>query len=154
MAFDEQGQAETVERKVEICERAYKLLTEEVGFARGHHLRPNVLAIGTGIEEHADYARAFIEATRIIKQRCPGVKISGGISNLSFSFRGNNLVREAMHAVFLYHAIRAGLDMGIVNAGQLAVYEEIEPELRERSRTCCSTAAPTPPSASSNTPRR
>jgi 5-methyltetrahydrofolate--homocysteine methyltransferase len=130
MAFDEQGQADTVERKVEICRRAYGLLRERLDFpARDIIFDPNVLAIATGIEAHDDYARAFIEATRLIKAACPGVRISGGISNLSFSFRGNNVVREAMHAAFLYHAIRAGLDMGIVNAGQLMVYEDIEPEL-------------------------
>ena len=130
MAFDERGQADTVERKVEICERAYRLLTETLDWNPSDIVfDPNVLAIGTGLEEHADYAVAFIEATRIIKERCPGVRVSGGISNLSFSFRGNDAVREAMHSVFLYHAIRAGLDMGIVNAGQLVVYEDIEPEL-------------------------
>jgi 5-methyltetrahydrofolate--homocysteine methyltransferase len=133
MAFDEQGQAETVERKVEICERAYKLLTEQAAFEPEDIVfDPNVLAIGTGIEEHADLARNYIEAIPRIKERCPGVRTSGGISNLSFSFRGNDAVREAMHSAFLFHAIRAGLDMGIVNAGQLAVYEDIEPELRER----------------------
>ena len=132
MAFDEQGQADTVERKVEICERAYRLLTERAGFAPEDLIfDPNVLAVATGMEEHDDYARAFIEATRQIKERCPGARISGGISNLSFAFRGNDPVREAMHSAFLYHAIRAGLDMGIVNAGQLVVYEDIEPELLE-----------------------
>jgi 5-methyltetrahydrofolate--homocysteine methyltransferase len=130
MAFDEQGQADTVERKVEICERAYRLLMEKLDFDPSDIIfDPNVLAIGTGLEEHSNYAVDFIEATRIIKERCPGVRVSGGISNLSFSFRGNDAVREAMHSVFLYHAIRAGLDMGIVNAGQLVVYEDIEPEL-------------------------
>jgi 5-methyltetrahydrofolate--homocysteine methyltransferase len=133
MAFDEEGQATTVERRVEICERAYRLLVDEVGFdPEDIVFDPNVLAVATGIEEHDDYARAFIDCLPLIKQRCPGVRTSGGISNLSFSFRGNDLVREAMHAVFLYHAIRAGLDMGIVNAGQLAVYEDVEPELLER----------------------
>jgi 5-methyltetrahydrofolate--homocysteine methyltransferase len=133
MAFDEKGQADTTPRRVEICERAYRLLTEQVGMDPLDLIfDPNVLAIATGIEEHADYAKSFIESTRIIKERCPGVKISGGISNLSFAFRGNSAVREAMNSVFLFHAIAAGLDMGIVNAGQLAVYEEIEPELRER----------------------
>jgi 5-methyltetrahydrofolate--homocysteine methyltransferase len=133
MAFDERGQADTVDRKVAICERAYRLLTEQAGFAPEDLIfDPNVLAVATGIEEHDEYAKAFIEAIPRIKERCPGAKISGGISNLSFSFRGNDRVREAMHAAFLYHAIQAGLDMGIVNAGQLAVYEEIEPELRER----------------------
>jgi 5-methyltetrahydrofolate--homocysteine methyltransferase len=130
MAFDEQGQADTTERKLEICQRAYRLLTEEASFPPEDIVfDPNVLAIGTGIEEHADYAVSFIEATRLIKQRCPGVHVSGGISNLSFSFRGNEPVRRAMHAAFLYHAIRAGLDMGIVNAGQLEVYEDIPKDL-------------------------
>jgi 5-methyltetrahydrofolate--homocysteine methyltransferase len=133
MAFDEQGQAETVERKVEICERAYRLLTQEAGFPPEDIVfDANVLAIGTGIEEHAALGRNFIEALPRIKERCPGARTSGGISNLSFAFRGNDAVREAMHSAFLFHAIRAGLDMGIVNAGQLAVYEDIEPELRER----------------------
>jgi 5-methyltetrahydrofolate--homocysteine methyltransferase len=133
MAFDETGQADTVERKVSICQRAYKLLTEEAQFPASDIIfDPNILAIATGIEEHNDYGKNYIEATRIIKATCPGVRISGGVSNLSFSFRGNNLVREAMHAAFLYHAIKAGMDMGIVNAGQLAVYEDIEPELKER----------------------
>jgi 5-methyltetrahydrofolate--homocysteine methyltransferase len=130
MAFDEQGQAETVERKVGICQRAYKLLTEKVGFnPRDIVFDPNILAVATGMEEHAGFALNFIEATRIIKATCPGAKISGGVSNLSFSFRGNNLVREAMHSAFLFHAIKAGMDMGIVNAGQLAVYQDIDPEL-------------------------
>ncbi len=133
MAFDEQGQADTIERKVAICQRAYGLLTERAGFAPTDIIfDPNVLAIATGLEEHNDYAINFIEATRIIKATCPGVKISGGISNLSFSFRGNDLVREAIHSAFLYHAIQAGLDMGIVNAGQLAVYQDIPAELLER----------------------
>jgi len=133
MAFDEQGQAETVERKVAICERAYKLLVDEVGFAPEDIIfDPNILAVATGIEEHAEFAKAFIAALPLIKERCPGVKTSGGVSNLSFSFRGNDRVREAMHSAFLYHAIAAGLDMGIVNAGQLVVYEDIEPELLER----------------------
>jgi 5-methyltetrahydrofolate--homocysteine methyltransferase len=131
MAFDEQGQADTVERKVEICERAYNLLTADGWAPEDLIFDPNVLAVATGIEEHAEFARAFIEAIRQIKARCPGAKISGGISNLSFAFRGNDAVREAMHAAFLYHAISTGLDMGIVNAGQLAVYEDIEPELLE-----------------------
>src|SRR4051794_9083836 len=133
MAFDEQGQATEVERRVEICGRAYDLLVEEVGFPPEDIVfDPNVLAVATGIEEHNDYARAFIESLPRIKERCPGARTSGGISNLSFSFRGNDVIREAMHAAFLFHAIRAGLDMGIVNAGQLAVYEDIEPELLER----------------------
>jgi 5-methyltetrahydrofolate--homocysteine methyltransferase len=124
MAFDETGQADTVERKVSICQRAYKLLTEEAQFpATDIIFDPNILAIATGIEEHNEYGKNYIEATRIIKATCPGVRISGGVSNLSFSFRGNNVVREAMHAAFLYRAIKAGMDMGIVNAGQLAVYE-------------------------------
>jgi 5-methyltetrahydrofolate--homocysteine methyltransferase len=132
MAFDESGQAESVERKVAICERAYRLLVEQAGFAPEDIVfDPNVLAVATGIEEHAGFARAFIDSLPLIKERCPGARTSGGISNLSFAFRGNDHVREAMHAAFLYHAIRAGLDMGIVNAGQLMVYEDIEPELLE-----------------------
>ncbi|MBO3760919.1 methionine synthase [Ciceribacter sp. L1K22] len=132
MAFDEKGQADTYERKVEIAERAYRLLTEEAGFAPEDIIfDPNIFAVATGIEEHNNYGRDFIEAARTIRERMPLVHISGGVSNLSFSFRGNEPVREAMHAVFLYHAIQAGMDMGIVNAGQLAVYESIEPELRE-----------------------
>ncbi len=132
MAFDEQGQAETVERKVAICERAYRLLTEEAGFAPEDIVfDPNILAVATGIEEHSEYGKAFVEALPLIKERCPGAKTSGGISNLSFSFRGNDVVREAMHSAFLFHAIRAGLDMGIVNAGQLVVYEDIPPDLLE-----------------------
>lgn len=131
MAFDEQGQADTLERKVEICTRAYKLLTEEVGFPPEDIIfDPNVFAVATGIEEHNGYGVAFIEATKQIIDTLPHVHISGGISNLSFSFRGNEPVREAMHAVFLYYAIQNGMDMGIVNAGQLAVYESIDPELR------------------------
>jgi 5-methyltetrahydrofolate--homocysteine methyltransferase len=133
MAFDEEGQADATPRRVEICRRAYRLLTEEVGFAPEDIIfDPNVLAIATGIEEHNRYALSFIEAAREIKRVCPGARISGGISNLSFSFRGNEPVREAIHTAFLYHAIRAGLDMGIVNAGQLGVYEDIPAELRER----------------------
>ncbi len=132
MAFDEKGQADTLQRKIEICERAYKILTEQVGFpAEDIIFDPNIFAIATGIEEHNNYGVDFIEATREIKQRCPHVKISGGVSNLSFSFRGNETVRKAMHSVFLYHAIQAGMDMGIVNAGQLEVYDEIPAELRE-----------------------
>ena len=133
MAFDEEGQATEVERRVAICGRAYDLLVGDVGFRPEDIVfDPNVLAVATGIEEHDDYARAFLECLPRIKERCPGARTSGGISNLSFSFRGNDVIREAMHAAFLYHAIRAGLDMGIVNAGQLAVYEDIEPELKER----------------------
>jgi len=132
MAFDEQGQADTRDRKVEICHRAYKLLVEKVGFAPQDIIfDPNIFAVATGIEEHNNYAVDFIEATREIKKRMPLVKVSGGVSNVSFSFRGNDHVREAIHSVFLYHAIRAGMDMGIVNAGQLVVYDEIEPELRQ-----------------------
>jgi 5-methyltetrahydrofolate--homocysteine methyltransferase len=133
MAFDELGQADTVQRKVDICGRAYTLLVEQVGFPPEDIVfDPNVLAVATGIEEHNEFAKAFIESLPLIKERCPGVKTSGGISNLSFSFRGNDRVREAMHSAFLYHAIRAGLDMGIVNAGQLVLYEDIEPDLLER----------------------
>ncbi|MGO4705638.1 methionine synthase [Microvirga sp. 2MCAF38] len=132
MAFDEKGQADTLERKVEICTRAYKILTEEIGFPPEDIIfDPNVFAVATGIEEHNGYGVAFIEATRIIRETLPHAHISGGVSNLSFSFRGNEPVREAMHSVFLYHAIKVGMDMGIVNAGQLAVYEQIDPELRE-----------------------
>jgi 5-methyltetrahydrofolate--homocysteine methyltransferase len=133
MAFDEQGQADTIERKVAICQRAYRLLTGRAGFEPSDIIfDPNVLAIATGLEEHSAYAINFIEAARQIKATCPGVKISGGISNLSFAFRGNDPVREAIHAAFLYHAIKAGLDMGIVNAGQLAVYQDIPKDLLER----------------------
>jgi 5-methyltetrahydrofolate--homocysteine methyltransferase len=132
MAFDEHGQAETVERKVAICQRAYHLLTTRVGFDPHDIIfDPNILAIGTGIEEHNRFAINYLEATKIIKQRCPGAKISGGVSNLSFAFRGNDRVREAIHSAFLYHAIRAGMDMGIVNAGQLGIYEEIPKDLLE-----------------------
>ncbi|HEV2473402.1 MAG TPA: homocysteine S-methyltransferase family protein, partial [Chthonomonadales bacterium] len=132
MAFDEEGQADTVERKVSICERAYHILTSEIGFPPQDIIfDPNILTVATGIEEHNNYAVAFIEATRQIKALLPHCKASGGVSNISFSFRGNNVVREAMHSGFLYHAIRAGLDMGIVNAGQLAIYEEIPPNLLE-----------------------
>ncbi len=133
MAFDEQGQATRVEDKVRICRRAYELLTERVGVPPHDIIfDPNILTVATGIEEHDDYALNFIEAVRQIKQVCPGTRVSGGVSNISFSFRGNDVVREAMHSAFLYHAVRAGMDMGIVNPGQLAVYEEIPPELLER----------------------
>ena len=133
MAFDEKGQADNFQRKTEICTRAYELLTQKADFpANDIIFDPNILTVATGLDEHRNYAVDFIEATRWIKQNLPGARVSGGVSNISFSFRGNNTVREAMHAAFLYHAIRAGLDMAIVNAGQLAVYEEIEPELRER----------------------
>src|SRR4029077_18335061 len=122
-----------VERKVSICERAYKLLTEKVGFDPSDIIfDPNIFAVATGIEEHNTYGIAFLEATRRIKEKCPGARISGGVSNLSFSFRGNDPVREAFHSVFLYHAVKAGLTMGIVNAGQLGVYEKVEPGLLER----------------------
>jgi 5-methyltetrahydrofolate--homocysteine methyltransferase len=132
MAFDELGQADTLERRVSICERAYKILTEQVGFAPQDIIFDlNIFAIGTGIEEHNNYALDFIEATRIVKQKMPLCKISGGVSNVSFSFRGNDHVREAIHSVFLLHAIAAGMDMGIVNAGQLQIYDQIEPQLRE-----------------------
>lgn len=133
MAFDELGQADTVDRKVEICTRAYNLLRDRLDFPPEDIIfDPNIFAVATGIEEHNDYGVAFIEATRIIRETLPHAHVSGGVSNVSFSFRGNEPVREAMHAVFLYHAIKAGMDMGIVNAGQLAVYDSIDPELRER----------------------
>jgi len=132
MAFDEQGQADTMERKIEICTRAYKILTEQVGFPPEDIIfDPNIFAVATGIEEHNNYGVDFIEATRTIKQTLPHALVSGGVSNVSFSFRGNNPVREAIHAVFLYHAINAGMDMGIVNAGQLAIYADIPQELRD-----------------------
>jgi 5-methyltetrahydrofolate--homocysteine methyltransferase len=133
MAFDEKGQADTYERKIEICERAYRVLVDEVGFPPEDIIfDPNIFAIATGIEEHNNYAVDFIEATRWIKQNLPGAKVSGGVSNVSFSFRGNDPVREAIHTVFLYHAIQAGMDMGIVNAGMVGVYDDLEPTLRER----------------------
>ena len=133
MAFDEQGQADTYERKIEICERAYRILVDEVGFpCEDIIFDPNIFAIATGIEEHNNYAVDFINATRWIKQNLPGAKVSGGVSNVSFSFRGNEPVREAIHTVFLYHAIKAGMDMGIVNAGMIGVYDDLDPELRQR----------------------
>src|SRR5512139_3837793 len=133
MAFDEKGQADTYQRKIEICERAYRILVDEVGFPPEDIIfDPNIFAIATGIEEHDNYAVDFIEATRWIKANLPGAKVSGGVSNVSFSFRGNDPVREAIHTVFLYHAIKAGLDMGIVNAGMVGVYDDLEPGLRER----------------------
>ncbi|MGN6513703.1 MAG: dihydropteroate synthase, partial [Lysobacteraceae bacterium] len=133
MAFDEDGQAETVERKVSICARAFDLLTREAGFAPEDIIfDPNVFAIATGIPEHDGYAVAFIEAARELRRRFPLCHVSGGVSNVSFSFRGNEPVRQAIHAVFLYHAIRAGMDMGIVNAGALPLYDDLDPELRER----------------------
>jgi 5-methyltetrahydrofolate--homocysteine methyltransferase len=132
MAFDETGQADTADRKFEICKRAYELLTQRIGFPPEDIIfDPNIFAVATGIEEHNNYGLAFMEATRRIKQELPHVHISGGVSNLSFAFRGNERVREAMHSAFLYHAIQAGMDMGIINAGQLALYDDIEPELRE-----------------------
>ncbi len=133
MAFDEKGQADTYQRKIEICERAYRVLVDELGFPPEDIIfDPNIFAIATGIEEHNNYAVDFIEATRWIKANLPGAKVSGGVSNVSFSFRGNDPVREAIHTVFLYHAIQAGMDMGIVNAGMVGVYDELEPMLRER----------------------
>jgi len=133
MAFDERGQADTAERKVEICRRCYRILTERVGFPPEDIIfDPNIFAIGTGIDEHANYAVDYIEATRRIKADLPGVLVSGGVSNVSFAFRGNDPVREAIHAVFLYHAIAAGMDMGIVNAGQLPIYADIPPDLLVR----------------------
>jgi len=133
MAFDEKGQADTYQRKIEICERAYRVLVDEIGFPPEDIIfDPNIFAIATGIDEHNNYAVDFIEATRWIKQNLPGAKVSGGVSNVSFSFRGNDPVREAIHTVFLYHAIQAGMDMGIVNAGMVGVYDDLEPVLRER----------------------
>jgi 5-methyltetrahydrofolate--homocysteine methyltransferase len=132
MAFDEKGQADSFQRKTEICERSYRLLTETVGFPPEDIIfDPNILTVATGIDEHNNYAVDFINTVRWIKANLPHAKVSGGVSNISFSFRGNNVVREAMHSAFLYHAIRAGLDMGIVNAGMLEVYEEIPKELLE-----------------------
>src|ERR1700759_5454700 len=132
MAFDENGQAATYAEKIRICERAYRILVDEVGFPPEDIIfDPNILTVGTGIEEHNNYAVDFIAATRWIKENLPHAKVSGGVSNVSFGFRGNNPVREAMHSAFLYHAIKAGMDMGIVNAGMLEVYEEIEPELKQ-----------------------
>ena len=133
MAFDEKGQADTYERKIEICERAYRVLVDELDFPPEDIIfDPNIFAIATGIEEHNNYAVDFINATRWIKANLPGAKVSGGVSNVSFSFRGNDPVREAIHTVFLYHAIQAGMDMGIVNAGMVGVYDDLEPTLRER----------------------
>ncbi|MGH8240613.1 MAG: dihydropteroate synthase, partial [Steroidobacteraceae bacterium] len=133
MAFDEDGQADTCARKVEICTRAYRILVDQVGFPPQDIIfDPNIFAVATGIEEHDNYAVDFIEATRIIKRTLPHCHISGGVSNVSFSFRGNESVRQAIHSVFLYHAIAAGMDMGIVNAGAMPIYDELDPELRER----------------------
>ena len=135
MAFDEKGQADTYERKIEICERAYRILVDEIDFPPEDIIfDPNIFAIATGIEEHNNYAVDFIEATRWIKQNLPGAKVSGGVSNVSFSFRGNDPVREAIHTVFLYHAIQAGMDMGIVNAGMVGVYDELEPRAARARR--------------------
>ena len=130
MAFDEAGQADSLQRRVDICTRAFKILTEQVGFPPEDIIfDPNIFAVATGIEEHNEYAIQFIEATSRIKALCPGVKISGGVSNLSFSYRGNEVIRQAMHSAFLYHAIQAGMDMGIVNAGQIEVYDQIDKDL-------------------------
>ena len=132
MAFDENGQADSLEKRVSFCERAWKLLTQELGFPPEDIIfDPNIFAIATGIEEHNSYGIDFIEATRRIKKACPGALISGGVSNISFSFRGQDRIREAIHSVFLYHAVHAGMDMGIVNAGQLEIYNEIAPALLE-----------------------
>src|SRR5690554_5937010 len=132
MAFDEKGQADTFERRIEICERAYRLLTQKINFPPEDIIfDPNILAIGTGIEEHNNYAVDYINATKWIKQNLPYAKVSGGVSNLSFSFRGNDPAREAIHTVFLYHAIKAGMTMGIVNAGMVGVYDDLDPVLRE-----------------------
>jgi len=148
MAFDEDGQADSYERRIAICERAYRILVDEVGFDPEDIIfDPNVFAVATGIEEHATYGADFIEATRWIKQNLPGAKVSGGISNVSFSFRGNNPVREAIHAVFLYHAIEAGLDMGIVNAGALVPYSEIDPDLRDAIEDVILNRSPDPQAA-------
>ena len=127
MAFDEIGQADTYDRKVEICSRAYKILTDIVGM-NGQDIifDPNIFAVATGIEEHNEYGKSFIEAARTIKEKMPEVHISGGVSNLSFSFRGNDAIRESMHSIFLYHAVKAGMDMGIVNPGQLTLYDDID----------------------------
>jgi 5-methyltetrahydrofolate--homocysteine methyltransferase len=133
MAFDEQGQADTLERRITICRKAYQILTQQVGFHPSDIIfDPNIFAIATGIEEHNNYAVDFIAATKIIKQEMPLAKISGGVSNVSLSCRGNDAVREAIHSVFLYQAIKAGMDMGIVNAGQLVIYDELTPQLIER----------------------
>ena len=132
MAFDEQGQADSYDRKVEICSRAYNLLVEKIEFSPEDIIfDPNIFAVATGIEEHNSYAKSYIEAAREIKTRFPKVHISGGVSNLSFSFRGNDILREAMHSSFLFHAVKSGMDMGIVNAGQLTLYDEIDSELKE-----------------------
>ncbi|MEZ5740983.1 MAG: dihydropteroate synthase [Burkholderiaceae bacterium] len=161
MAFDEQGQADTLARKTEICARAYKLLVEQVGMLPEDIIfDPNVFAIATGIEEHDNYAVDFIEATGWIRENLPHAKVSGGVSNVSFSFRGNEPAREAIHTVFLYHAIRRGMTMGIVNAGQIGVYDTLDPQLRDRAedivlnrpRHCRPTPRPIRPSAPSRRP--
>src|SRR5205823_1893845 len=132
--FDEKGQADTLERRIAVCRRAYELLTQAVDFAPEDIVfDPNIFAIATGLDEHARYGIEYLEAVRWIRAQLPQAKVSGGVSNLSFSFRGNDAVREAMHTAFLYHAVKAGMSMGIVNAGQLGVYEELDPELRERA---------------------
>ena len=156
MAFDEDGQADTIERKTSICARSYRILTEQIGFAPQDIIfDPNIFAIATGIEEHNRYGIDFIEATRWIKQNLPHALVSGGVSNVSFSFRGNDTVREAIHAAFLYHAIKAGMDMGIVNAGQLEVYAEVKPDAaRNGLRMCCSTVDPMRPIDWSSLPIR
>ncbi len=147
MAFDEVGQADTFQRKIEICERAYRILVDQVGFPPEDIIfDPNVFAVATGIEEHNNYGVDFIEATKWIRQNLPHAHVSGGVSNLSFAFRGNEPVRAAMHSVFLYHAIRVGMDMGIVNAGALPVYDQIDPELRELCEDVILNRRPTPPS--------
>lgn len=154
MAFDEHGQADTLERRIEICSRAYRILTEVVGLEPDDIIfDPNVFALATGMAEHDRYGIDFIDAARAIVTQHPGVNISGGVSNLSFSFRGNDLVREAMHSIFLHHAIHAGMRIGIVNAQQLAILDQIDPELRERCEDVVLARRPTPPSGSSNSPR-
>ena len=155
MAFDEKGQADTFERKTEICERAYRILVDEVGFpAEDIIFDPNIFAIATGIEEHDNYAVDFINATRWIKQNLPGAKVSGGVSNVSFSFRGNEPVREAIHTVFLYHAIQAGMDMGIVNAGMVGVYDNLDAKLRELVEDVVLIASPNSMAPSTRATRR
>jgi 5-methyltetrahydrofolate--homocysteine methyltransferase len=155
MAFDEAGQADTYARKTEICARAYQLLTEQAAFPPEDIIfDPNIFAIATGIEEHNNYAVDFIEACAWIRASLPGAQISGGVSNVSFSFRGNDAVREAIHTVFLYHAVKAGLSMGIVNAGMLGVYDELDPVLRDKVEDVVLNRRPTPAKRWSNSPRR
>ena len=153
MLFDEQGQADTYARKIDVAQRAYKLLTDDGFPAEDIIFDPNILAVATGIEAHDAYARDFIEAVRWIKRNLPHAKISGGVSNLSFAFRGNNAVREAMHSVFLYHAIQAGMDMAIVNPQMLQIYSDIEPGLLERVEDVILCRRADAPNASRNTPR-